>query len=72
MNVLAVDTSSKVCSVAIASDDKIISEKHNVSEREHSQTLMPMIKQSLEDVKMKLNDIDLLSCAIGPRFIHWN
>lgn len=72
MNVLAVDTSSKVCSVAIASENKILIEKHNASEREHSQTLMPMIKQSLEAVKMKLNDIDLLSCAIGPRVIYGN
>lgn len=72
MNVLAVDTSSKVCSVAIASENKILIEKHNASEREHSQTLMPMIKKSLEDVKMKLNDIDLLSCAIGPRVIYGN
>lgn len=66
MKVLAIDTSSKICSVAIASEDKIISEKFNKNEREHSQTLMPMIKDALNDTDLKLDDVDLLACTIGP------
>lgn len=66
MNVLAIDTSTKVCSVAIAKDDNVIYEDHNLSEKEHSQTLMPMVKKSFETTGLKLDDMNLLSCAVGP------
>lgn len=66
MKVLAVDTSSKICSVAIVEDNEVLKEEHNQSEKEHSQTLMPMINNTLKNANLKLDDIDLLSCAIGP------
>ena len=66
MNVLAIDTSTKVCSGAIAKDDNVIYEDHNLSEKEHSQTLMPMVKKSFETTGLKLDDMNLLSCAVGP------
>lgn len=66
MKILSIDTSSRVCSVAILEDDKLIKENHNVSEKEHSQTLMPMIKQTLESINLTLDDIELLACGVGP------
>ena len=66
MKVLAMDTSSKICSVAILEDGKVIKELHNDSKMEHSQTLMPMIKNILEEQNMTLSDMSLFSCSIGP------
>ena len=48
MKILAVDTSSKNCSVAIVEveenkDFNILVEKNNDDEKTHSQKLMPMI-----------------------------
>lgn len=66
MKILSMDTSSDVCSVALLEDDRIIDEIHNESEREHSQSLMPMIKELLEKNNITLDDIDLVASGIGP------
>ena len=66
MKILSMDTSSEICSVAIIEDGNVIEEMQNESKLEHSQTLMPMIKSILENKKLKLTDIDLFSCSIGP------
>lgn len=66
MKVLSLDTSSKECSVALLEDTNVIDKMHNTSEREHSQTLMPMIKKILEKNNISLNDINLLACGKGP------
>ncbi len=66
MKVLAIDTSQKVCSVAIVEDGKTLKEMHSLTEKEHSQTLMPMIKELLESLKITLDDINLLACCKGP------
>ena len=52
MKILAVDTSSKNCSVAIVEVDKnknfnVLVEKNNDDEKTHSQKLMPMIENML-------------------------
>ncbi len=66
MKILAIDTSKEKCSIAIMNDGKIIAKKSGKSEREHSQTLMPKIKELLEEAKLTIDDIDLLSCSRGP------
>lgn len=76
MKILALDTSSKICSVCILDDKNVILEKHNNDEKTHSQKLMPLINELLTECKMTLQDLNLLSCCIGPRFIYrsknWN
>ena len=71
MKILAIDTSSKICSVSILEDKNLIIEKHNNDEKTHSQKLMPLIDEIFKESKYKLDDIDLLACCIGPRFIYW-
>ena len=66
MKILALDTSGEICSVAVAEDGKILNQISTVSEKEHSQILMPNIKKLLESLELKLDDIDLLSCSRGP------
>lgn len=66
MKILAIDTSSKICSVCILENDKIILEKHNDDEKTHSQKLMPLVDEILKNCNLELKDIDLFSCCVGP------
>lgn len=66
MKTLAIDTSSKICSVSILEDYNVILEKHTNDEKTHSQNLMPLIDSIFKDSNLSLNDIDLLSCCLGP------
>ena len=66
MKILSIDTSSSICSVAILEDSKIIKEMHNYSEREHSETLMPIIDELFKSTNLSLDDIGLIACSVGP------
>lgn len=71
MKILAVDTSSKNCSVAIVEVDEdknfnVIIEKNSDDEKTHSQKLMPLIDSALKENNLSLNDINLLACCLGP------
>lgn len=66
MKILAIDTSSKICSVSILEDRKLIKEKHNDDEKTHSQKLMPLVDEIFRECNLNLKDINLLSCCIGP------
>ena len=71
MRILAVDTSSKNCSVAIVEVDKnknfnVLVEKNNGDEKTHSQKLMPIIDEALREQSLSLDDINLLACCLGP------
>ena len=66
MKVLAIDTSSKICSVTILEDDKILINLSNNDEKTHSVKLMPMVDKAFKDAGLTLDDIELLACCIGP------
>ena len=66
MKILAIDTSSKTCSVAIVEDGKTLIELHSNDERTHSVKLMPMIDEAFKCTHLNLDDIHLLACAVGP------
>lgn len=71
MKILAVDTSSKNCSVAIVEVDEnknfnVIVEKNSDDEKTHSQKLMPLVDSALKENNLSLNDINLLACCLGP------
>ena len=63
MKILAIDTSSKNCSVAITEDTKQIIELHSNDEKTHSVKLMPMIDEAFQKSNLTLKDMDLLSCC---------
>ena len=66
MKILAIDTSSKICSVSILEDNNVIIEKHNDDEKTHSQKLMPLIDEIFKESNLTLDNIDLLACSQGP------
>lgn len=66
MKILSVETSSEVCSVAILEDKKVLKELSIENENTHSQNLMPLISQLLNETKLTLNNIDVFACDKGP------
>ena len=66
MKILAVDTSSKRCSVSILEDETVLINLVNDDEKTHSVKLMPLIDKAFNNTNLSLNDISLLVCAIGP------
>ena len=66
MKILAVDTSSKLCSVAILEDKNLIKKLELDNGLTHSETLMPLIQQLLNECSLSLNTINLLVSDIGP------
>ena len=66
MKILCIDTSSKICGVAILEDTKLINKKQLNNGLTHSETLMPIIKEVLDISNITLKDIDLIVCDVGP------
>ena len=64
--ILALDTSSIVCTVAIMDDDRLIGEQIINHKMTHSQKLMPAIDMLLKSCEVSMKDIDLIAVAEGP------
>ncbi len=65
MIVLAVDTSSKVASVALLEDGVTLAYFTSNNKQTHSQTIMVMIDNILKIANLTIKDIDLFACANG-------
>ena len=66
MKILAVDTSSKICAVAILEDSNVIDEIKLDNGKTHSENLMPILKEVLEKNNITLDQIDLIAVSVGP------
>ena len=66
MKILSITSSSVICGVAILEDEKVIKEVNLNNGLTHSETLMPLIRQVLDDSNLSLQNIDLLAIDIGP------
>ena len=65
MKLLAIDTSSLACSVALEYDAAIV-ERHEEREREHTRLLMPMIREVLQEAALTTADLDATVLGNGP------
>ena len=63
--ILAVDTSTEACSVALQIGDKTIA-KFADEPRSHSRLLMPMVQQVLSEAEIRVNQLDAIGVSIGP------
>ncbi len=63
--ILALDTSTENCSVALTADGKIIS-CSEVSPRGHTTKILPMVDDVLREAGMTLNEVDALAFGRGP------
>ena len=61
--ILALDTSTNLCSVAVVSGDNVIEMQRDLP-RAHNQHILAMVDEALGD--RSLNSVDLIACGVGP------
>jgi tRNA threonylcarbamoyladenosine biosynthesis protein TsaB len=64
--ILAIDTSTRAGSVALARGAKILSLQTGDKETSHSVDLISTVAAALKSIGAKLNDVDLFAAASGP------
>lgn len=65
MNILALDSSTEACSVALLTEKQSV-EKFEVIGRGHAEHLLPMIDSLLKQQQLALDEIDLFAYGAGP------
>ena len=66
MKILAIECSATPCSVAIIEDEKIICSSFVNVKLTHSQTLIPMVENSLKSANLTFDDIEGFAVGKGP------
>jgi tRNA threonylcarbamoyladenosine biosynthesis protein TsaB len=66
MNILAIDTSTSLASIAVAVDEQIAAESLVNTNRTLSARLVPEIERLLTTAGLVITDIDLFASSIGP------
>lgn len=66
MKVLAVDTSAGVAAVAIMENDRLLGEFILNHKKTHSQKLMPLMKELMDSLELRPEDIDIYAASSGP------
>ena len=66
MLILALDTSGKKASCALARDGVLIAEKSQDTNLSHSRALLPLCEQMLAEQSLRIADIDLFAATAGP------
>ena len=64
--ILAIDTTAKPVSCALAEDDRVVASFYANTGLTHSQTLMPMIENLLNISGKTISDLDALAVNTGP------
>lgn len=65
MNILAIETSSQACSVAL-SIDGVIAERHEILDNRHSDYLLAYIDALILDSCITKSDLDAIAIGTGP------
>ena len=66
MKILCLDSTAKVATAAILSDDTVLGEYTVNGKRSHSELMLPMIRSLLTSTGLTPDDIDLFACTVGP------
>ncbi len=66
MKILALDSSTRVATVAVAEDDKILASYTVDSGMTQSELLLPMARRALTDAHLSFADIELFGVTVGP------
>lgn len=63
--ILALDTSTENCSVALMINDQIFT-RSEVAPRDHTKKILPMVDEVLKEAGISLHDLDALAFGRGP------
>jgi len=65
MKILALDTSTEACSVALMIDDNL-NYRYRLASQQHTQLILPMVDELLAEAQFSLTQLDCLSFCAGP------
>ncbi|MGH8841670.1 MAG: tRNA (adenosine(37)-N6)-threonylcarbamoyltransferase complex dimerization subunit type 1 TsaB [Advenella sp.] len=65
MKILAFDTSTEYCSIALLLDGELLS-REVLAERRHSELILPMLQRMLEEAGLTLTQLDGIAFGAGP------
>ena len=66
MKILGIDTSTDICGIALTEDRILITEFRSNIKQAHAEKIIHTIDRVLNDVHLKLNEIDGIAISIGP------
>lgn len=66
MIILNIDSSTPVAGIAVADDQKLLGEIMINTKNTHSEKLMPMVQQLLQELEISMQDIDAVAVMQGP------
>ena len=66
LKILALDSTAEVSSVAVCEGEKILSQITVNTGNTHSQTLLPAVESALNLAELKVDNIDVFACSVGP------
>ena len=66
MKLLCMDTSTRVLSLAVSQDDRILKSRHVSLDGFLSSSIIPSIQKILKDARVKLEDLDGFAVGLGP------
>lgn len=66
MKVLGIDTSTLMTTCAVMEDENLLGEFSLSLDMSHSEALVPMIRQLMDNLRLRISDIDLFAVASGP------
>ena len=62
---LAIDTATDICSVALARGERVTEHKEAVGQK-HSERILPMVRELLRESALQLGDCDAIAFGSGP------
>ncbi len=65
VNILAIDTSTPACSVALSCGADVVS-RFQLASRSHTQLILPMVDEVLSEVGQTLGQLDAIAFTAGP------
>jgi tRNA threonylcarbamoyladenosine biosynthesis protein TsaB len=65
MRIVAIDTATEACSVALWQDGTV-HERWELAGRTHSQRLLPLLHELLAEAGVSMGQIDGIACGVGP------
>lgn len=66
MNILALDSATSACSVAVWMGDGVASRRMEKMTRGHAVRLMPMAQAAMADAELAFDQLDMVATTIGP------
>jgi len=66
VRILAIDTATEACSVALIGDDRVITERYQIVPRGHSKELLPMVTDLLAKARFSRRDLNAVAFDSGP------